>query len=447
MDPKSQVTISVFFFMLFPLIVFFAFGRTNSLGVAKGQSLKKVEPIPKTENELYELAKSTNSIYYWENLLRDYPEGKYTSEARQAIIAKLPQEEPLHSFAYMLASLEDIDGASFDPEDGQLRIWGEKSSGRLPPLLLDDLIVAIRVNALNERLGVSIEPSEGLKGHERSGTEQPLESAVLYFPPMIKNTHVGSLLFEADRKLKCLSIGIDNLKGENIFCTVSGFRTLVQRAIDSHYIGWGEGYFGRLWFEPPKPDVRIEGYCAKIGKVNMVVEPESPYFLVREFATHMNDFFKEFAQREMVFTELVRLYKINALARWLLDSGFPIEEIVKKYSVWEVKTPEKTLARFVPIKLFEWEDAFYRYERKLGVAGGVAFPIGNNYVRPIDSNTRTDIFLSKNGPMRYGSIPPEKALSIEAREIKKQKPTSNSMSWTAILSGNKYYVVSITLHP
>lgn len=408
----------------------------------------------RTDKELFKLAKSSGDIYYWECYLREFPNGKYVREARKAIRRKLSKKEPWKSIALTIMPLDDIDGAAFDPADGQLRIWGE-DTGRLPPLLLDDLVMALKIIGRGEDIGVSIEPPQTGKGE--FSPEVPMESMVIYIPSSIKNTHLGSVLYEIDRKLKCLSMGKDNMTGEVVGSDVPGFKPIPDRIRESHSVGWEAGYFGRMWFKPDKPELLCEGHAVRFGKIKMILKPESQYLLVREFATHMTDYFDHFARNDVVFAELIRLHKLIALARWLRDGGYPVDDFVKNYPLIKIKTSQKTLARFLPCKEFERTDDLYKYRYQFGVAGGVHFPrYNNNYMIPTKppskAEVKSDILLprsafssSRSGPPQYGYIVPDKSVPPYCNRMNRARPTKEAWSWNVKLEGNRYRVVAIPL--
>ena len=56
-----------------------------------------------------------------------------------------------------MIDLDDIDMVYYDPADGQLKFVGNHS-GRLPPLVFDDLVECLEILGQGHNIGVSIEP-------------------------------------------------------------------------------------------------------------------------------------------------------------------------------------------------------------------------------------------------------------------------------------------------
>lgn len=113
---------------------------------------------------------------------------------------------PLEESAKALAELTDITGATWDKENNQLIITGVKGDG--PGLRLDDLIVAVESLSAGQEIGVSIDPMPQEQGEPLSDRMN-----VRYIPEQIQGTNLGRILFEADRQLKVLSLGEDQVIG------------------------------------------------------------------------------------------------------------------------------------------------------------------------------------------------------------------------------------------
>ena len=127
----------------------------------------------KTESGVYAWAKRRGDICSWEYYMRQFPRGSHVEKARQRILEAQPTSEPWRSLAEGMIDLDDIDVVYFDPADGQLKFIGDHS-GRLPPLVLDDLVECLEILGQGHDIGVSIEPKAGIKtGQAKIGKSKP----------------------------------------------------------------------------------------------------------------------------------------------------------------------------------------------------------------------------------------------------------------------------------
>ncbi|MFH1441303.1 MAG: RHS repeat-associated core domain-containing protein, partial [Candidatus Omnitrophota bacterium] len=111
----------------------------------------------------------------------------------------------LSKTASLMLNIEDIAGAGYDEATGQVILYGRQNLS-LPAMELDDLAVAVRSvygygGKSPQDPGVSIgtEPSD-----------VPCQMKVRY-DGQTNNTAFGSVMFESDRLLKCLTMGKDNI--------------------------------------------------------------------------------------------------------------------------------------------------------------------------------------------------------------------------------------------
>lgn len=365
-----------------------------------------------------------------ESALRRSPTSAEAVHARQRILEYLPKADPWRSIAAQLVDLDDIDGATFDPTTNRLVVWG-KAEGRLPPLLLDDLVVALTIIGEGQDLGVSIEPRGGMHAAPAEDSSGPL--SVRYIPKSIEGTHLGSVLYEVDRRLKNLGFGRDNVTGETIRCDVPEYRTLQDRVGSRGLWDRGAGYFGRMWFRPRPPRIQCTGYSMRIEHVEMELLPESTNPAVAEYTDHFTKNFAAFAEHSMEFAELTRLHKLVALARWLRDGGFPVEELVASYPLLYVKTESTTPSYFIVMG----EKGTYEYVQQVGLIGGVDFSPKNSY--------RTGTWTTSAEPPRYGSYSETVPVPDYAAAVESARPLPSSNSWEVEFDRNTYTAVMIPL--
>ena len=114
-------------------------------GAASRPPLEAAKPPPKPGS--WEYAQRNLKLIDFENFIRANPKDARVAEARKKILTMAPAASAdWQSFREALARLDDVDGAYFDPDTGQLLICGDEcdaASPSMPPLLLDDFAVAL----------------------------------------------------------------------------------------------------------------------------------------------------------------------------------------------------------------------------------------------------------------------------------------------------------------
>jgi len=160
-----------------------------------------------------------------------------------------------------LAEINKVEGFVFDSNTGDLILVGDEEQGRAA-LTLDDLVVALRARfRYNEWPLVSIDPA--------ADTEKT-QMQHIRFEGGIQDTAFGQALFEADYRLKELSM---NLAEPGI----SGFQTAWSREVEETERGVASGQrqvTSRFWFYPINPQVVVrQGVCVVRGlKVGVFTE-------------------------------------------------------------------------------------------------------------------------------------------------------------------------------
>ena len=181
---------------------------------------------------------------------------------------------------------------------------------------------------------------------------------VVYYGGDVENTHVGMVMFEADRIMKCLSSGYDNRTCERI-TTVKGLKTEWDYCKASDFTE-GEEEWHRYWyttqnanvqFDPKEKVVLLNGPPLTIetermeminGQLESTFDPDynSPSYKWTQFFQTNIDYLAEYYPV---------LYEIQELARWtalftaLYETGFIVDEIdFDKTNFPYTKTPSKT---------------------------------------------------------------------------------------------------------
>jgi hypothetical protein len=271
-----------------------------------------------------------------------------------------------------LEELAALEGAVIDPGTGQLLLVGKPGWGTM--LDMDDFKVALQLIYEGEFPAVSIDPTK----------DNPNVMSVRYFGD-IEDTHLGFVLYEADRMLKIYSMGKDNISGESVTSGVPGYKDELELASGAQ--DTDEPVWHRMWFEPAEltSDAPVEaGNQRSISLSNLGVTVKTEYVSIdgspipgegsdpaaEQFVTHFNDNFAAFAAERPVLQELVQVRRWLYLARWLRDAGMPVDQSWLSEEVEKVETPETT-----PRTSAERDLGSYR----LMLGGGVDFSQENAY--------------------------------------------------------------------
>jgi len=168
----------------------------------------------------------------------------------------------------------------------------------------------------------------------------------------VDGTRLGWVMYEADRVMKCLGVGKDNLTGEIYDSTtvpVPGYSNLVERSLGTNTVG-----DARFWFVPNEmtlkkyidPDAGEASVVFDAASVSLKTEsymrglPQSP--VARAFADHFNAHFGEFAELDWpvldpddptgqtiihvkIFERLREAMQAVALARFFRDNNIPLD--------------------------------------------------------------------------------------------------------------------------
>lgn len=229
----------------------------------------------------------------------------------------------LSKTAELCLSLNDVTGAAFDPTTGQLILFGPQNRS-LPSIDPDDFAVAVRsIYSIGmpypQDPGVSIDPS-------------PIPGQLqVRYDGATRNTSFGQAMFEADRLLKCLALGKDNLTGQPLSSLVPGYNNILHRMVAEHFTGQTNI---RMWFVPDQvvlaetedhqgmvfSDARIKLLTEAEWNGSSIDQPTS-----RAFVQHFNAHFDEFAQEFPIFERLKTLGKITAIVKWIKDNHIPFD--------------------------------------------------------------------------------------------------------------------------
>jgi hypothetical protein len=272
----------------------------------------------------------------------------------------------------LLAGMMDVAGVAYEGSTREIVLFGPSTEGRRSPLNADDWVVAFQSIYAGEDPAVSIDPGP-----------DPSIMQVRYFGP-VENTHLGHVMFEADRLLKVLSSGFDNLTCARVQLSTPSFKTKLA-LLSENLAGARHDVWERLWFVPRKMvvqegakehrarflDVPVEIRREVVGGIGPSESIESAS---RQFVAFLNDHYDRLAGEQPILGELRHVAKFVAIARWFADRSLMIDEPWVGYHVPGVATPTTT-----PANTAVWRAPIGSSIVTLGVYGGVDLSSPNNY--------------------------------------------------------------------
>lgn len=214
-------------------------------------------------------------------------------------------------------------------DDGELIFLGVDEPG-WPVVsaedLMDGLGVAVASLAGGQAPGVTFEPLE--KSLSQPRDRDPLD--VRYFG-VAETTAVGRASYEADRLMKCLSAGRDNLTGAPLTSLVPGWKSELELLLDKP--SGKSGAWHRFWIEPVGGQVRRRAESA-IVRAELQLAIQTRYQVIRNgklvdapqaadpaaqaFARHLTDNYRRFAAEWPAFAETYNFAVLCSLAEVLL---------------------------------------------------------------------------------------------------------------------------------
>lgn len=251
--------------------------------------------------------------------------------------AALPAALPISLSATSLSALDALaypEGAFFDAESGQLIVFGPPAAPQAHPAS-DDFLVALRAVYNQQTLAVSIDP-----------TADPQTQNVRYEGPTAA-THLGWVMFEADRRMKTLSMGQDNLTNQPVSADVPGYANMLDLELAQGAAGQNE-VRRRFWFTVPQAEIEqaADGRGMIISALRLAVKTEyldanwqtlasqPPDPVGKAFAAHLTENYSAYARQFPVLTELETGARWTALAHWLYQTELPFQP-----QAWLTKTP------------------------------------------------------------------------------------------------------------
>ena len=297
----------------------------------------------------------------------------------------------LNKAAQVMGLITDIMGAVYDPDAGQIILLSE-SNKALPPMDFDDLAVAVRAiygleGHAPEDPGISIDWNEENTKKVKKGKYDHLSPMLVRYLGRTANTRFGQTLFEADRLLKCLTLGVDNISKSPLSVPISGYQSLpflYSHAKKSHE----PGIMTRMWFVPK--DISLvespDGSAMAFSKAEIEVMTENKFQgrlvndpIADSFARHFTSHFDEFSEHYSILQDLKHLAKVSAVVKWIKQNNIPFDlSIFKNYEPVSFATPCQTPATY----------GYGVFQGEVFISvGGVIFHFDENNFHSIKSET------------------------------------------------------------
>jgi RHS repeat-associated protein len=328
----------------------------------------------------------------------------------------------LDKAATVLADMTDIIGVTFDQNTNQLIFVGQKDK-TVPSMDFDDLNVAVRslygIGGPPQDPGVSIDPpplNEKQNNKKSKKKEYGFDTMLVRYDGQTANTHFGQVMFEADRLLKCLSFGIDNITHESMNPKIKGYKSLPKRYAKAKNMPPLETTT-RLWIVPKKMTLAQseDESTMYFEEASMEVLTEAKWkdkkvhnSPAEDFANHFTEHYDEFAIQYPIFNELKKLGKMTAVVKWIKENQIPFDltlfaSVLPKYC----ETPLTTQGVFFPYGMNGGQISF--------INGGVLYHLGED---------------------NYKRIPSKKALELKSRVID-SRPSEDTFKWNFTQNGQK----------
>ncbi len=288
----------------------------------------------------------------------------------------------LDKAADIVGQLSGIEGITFDPVTNRVFLIGaDRGQTGLPPMRLEDVAAAFKTvfGDYDTEPGVTIDPDP-----KNPKADQMF---VRFFGGM-ENTYFGYQLFEADRLMKALSLGKDNISKQPVKANIDGYYNMVELGFSNLGGSYRQELWSRFWLVPEKVIVRVSDDKKSIAfpDTRIRVKTETMRWQggqlvpakgerddkAEYFAAHFTRYYDDYAKEFPVFRELKTLANLVGLAKWLKEAAVNVDfgwlkEYEKAYTT-PTKTPSLTVSGS-------------QGYREISVFGGTDLTLQNYYVK------------------------------------------------------------------
>ncbi|HSX44454.1 MAG TPA: RHS repeat-associated core domain-containing protein [Candidatus Saccharimonadales bacterium] len=237
--------------------------------------------------------------------------------------------------ATFLANMSDVTGAYYDQATNRIVLVGPHNSSPTPVFNKDDLAVAVRSVIFNNTL-----PSVNIQAPV-SG-----RASVDYGGP-IANTNFGSVLEQADYKLKQTTIGRTS-SGQTVTSVVPSFKSVIDRYLQ-YGITTGSSV-SRFWISPQamvlKKDDATNSFVFDQATMQVQTQPLSTSNSANwnraatDFVNDLTANYTNYAQETPALAQTKELGKIVSVVKWLKDNNVATDySWAQNYTPTSVATP------------------------------------------------------------------------------------------------------------
>ncbi|MCP4372233.1 MAG: hypothetical protein GY797_29555 [Deltaproteobacteria bacterium] len=324
----------------------------------------------------------------------------------------------LDKAAEVIGDLHGISGVTFDPVSNRVILIGNDAGEvHLPPVRLDDIAAAFRTvyGNYSKEPGVTIDP-------DPVNPRADLMN-VKFFGGM-ENSHFGHILFEADRIMKGLSLGEDNITHEKLSVSVPDYYNMVDLGFSNLGGTHNKELWSRFWLVPERvivkvsddgktitfPDTRIRVKTETMKwKEGKLVPAEGEINEKAEyFAGHFSKYYDDYAQDLPIYKELKNLANLVGFAKWMKESGVPVDlswlEKYDKTIETKTTTPSHTVS--------DTRHASNSQSKTISIFGGTDLDVKNVYLS--EKNDEND--KEKDG----GTEDKEKQVRVALKDLRIQ---------------------------
>ncbi len=296
----------------------------------------------------------------------------------------------LDKAAEIIGDLTNIEGVTFDPVTSRIILIGkDASTTTLPPLCIEDLAAAFRTvfGDYDTEPGVTIDPNP---------KDPRAPQMIVRFFGGMENTRFGYILFEADRLMKALSLGEDNISHDKIAAHCEGYYNMLELGFSNLAGKYKKDLWSRFWLVPdqvhvqvsedrksisfPDTRIRVKTETMKWEKGKLVSAGGEKDEKAEYFAAHMSRYYDEYAKEFPVYQELKSLANIVGLVKWIKESDIPIDlEWLKMFNM-PYETPSTTPSLTVSDER-KWQEGSMIKGEIVSIFGGTDLKVENAYLK------------------------------------------------------------------
>ena len=242
----------------------------------------------------------------------------------------------------VLTDVAELTGAYWDSQTNSLVLLGRGRSGfgaasmALPAMDEDLVRLALRAAVAGLPLGVSIDPPAEFRYGKRRHEFPPLGTPLLVsYLGDSSGTLGGAIMFESDRIMKCLSIGMDNETSQPFGAQVAGYVNTLDASVSGG--SGGVQAWHRFWFVVDRVELKRDpisgGLTFSDARIKVMCEQEPDQSgqpgcinpVDAQFADHLTRFYDQYAADYPVLARLKELAKIMAVCKLIVGRGVPLD--------------------------------------------------------------------------------------------------------------------------